>query len=76
MLKDAWSQQNSIVIIVAYVEIDKNLADPFTKGLSRNVIEIASKEMDMRPMWVYSSSNPTFFIGDPITKDLGRIGYW
>jgi hypothetical protein len=30
------------------------------------------REMGMRPMWVYSSSNPTFFIGDPVTKDLGK----
>jgi hypothetical protein len=41
---------NSGVIAVAYVQIDKNLADPFTKGLSWNVIEFTSREMDMRPM--------------------------
>jgi hypothetical protein len=36
--------------VVAYVKTDKNLADPFTKGLLRNVIEFASREMGMRPI--------------------------
>jgi hypothetical protein len=35
---------------VAYVKTDKNLADPFTKGLLWNVIEFASREMGMRPI--------------------------
>jgi hypothetical protein len=34
---------------VTYISTDKNLVDPFTKGLPRNVIEIASREMGMRP---------------------------
>jgi hypothetical protein len=38
------------VITVAYVQTDKNLSDPFTKGLSHNVIEIASREMGLRPI--------------------------
>jgi len=42
--------RNSGVIAMAYVQTDKNLADPFTKGLSRNVRENASREMGMRPM--------------------------
>ena len=42
--------RNSRVIAVAYVQTDKNLADPFTKGLSRNVRENTSREMGMRPM--------------------------
>jgi hypothetical protein len=49
-LKSVRKLRNSRVIAMAYVQTDKNLADPFTKGLSRNVIEIASKEMGMRPM--------------------------
>jgi hypothetical protein len=49
-LKSVRKLRNSEVIVVAYVQTDKNLADPFTKGLSRNVIEIASREMGMRPM--------------------------
>jgi len=44
-LKTVRKLRNSRVIAVAYVQTDKNLADPFTKGLSRNVIEIASREM-------------------------------
>jgi hypothetical protein len=48
-LKSVRKLRNSGVIAVAYVQTDKNLADPFTKGLSRNVIEIASREMGMRP---------------------------
>jgi len=32
-----------------YVHTSKNLADQFTKGLSRSVIDSASSEMGMRP---------------------------
>jgi hypothetical protein len=49
-LKSVRKLRNSGVIAVAYVQTDKNLADPFTKGLSRNVIEITSREMGMRLM--------------------------
>jgi hypothetical protein len=49
-LKSIRKLRNSGVITVAYVQTDKNLADPFTKGLSRNVIEIASWEMGLRPI--------------------------
>jgi hypothetical protein len=49
-LKFVRKLRNSGVIIVAYIQTNKNLADPFTKGLSRNVIEIASREMCVRPM--------------------------
>ena len=48
-LKFVRKLRNSGVIVVDYIKIAKNMADPFTKGLSRNVIEIASKEMGMRP---------------------------
>ena len=49
-LKSVRKLRNSEVITVAYIETDKNLADPFTKGLSRNVIESASREMGLRPI--------------------------
>ena len=49
-LKTVRKLRNSGIIAVAYLQTDKNLIDPFTKGLSRNVIEIASREMGMRPM--------------------------
>jgi hypothetical protein len=49
-LKSVRKLRNSGLITVAYIQIDKNMADPFTKGLSQNVIEIASREMCMRPM--------------------------
>jgi hypothetical protein len=49
-LKSIRKLRNSEVITVAYIQIDKNLTDPFIKGLSRNVIEITSREMGMRPM--------------------------
>ena len=42
-----------------YIETAKNLADPFTKGLSRIVIENASREMG-------HGGNPTYVIGDPV----------
>jgi len=36
------------VIALDYIHTSKNLADQFTKGLSRNVIESASSEMALR----------------------------
>jgi hypothetical protein len=41
--------RNSGVIALYYVHTSKNLADQFTKGLSRNVIEGASRELGLRP---------------------------
>ena len=41
--------RNSGVIALQYVQTTKNLADPFTKGLSHVVIDNASREMGMRP---------------------------
>jgi hypothetical protein len=48
-LKSIRKMRNSGVITLDYIHTEKNLADPFTKGLSRNVIDVASKEMDLRP---------------------------
>ena len=48
-LKFVRKMRNSGVIALDYVQTAKNLADPFTKGLSRNVIDEASKEMGLRP---------------------------
>src|SRR6185312_11960267 len=44
-LKSVRKMRNSGVIRVTDIQTDKNLADPFTKGLSRNVIDSASREM-------------------------------
>ena len=41
--------RNFGVIALDYINTSKNMADPFTKGLSRNVIDNVSKEMGMRP---------------------------
>ena len=48
-LKAVRKLRNSRVITLEYVQTAKNLADPFTKGLSRVVIDNASREMGMRP---------------------------
>ena len=48
-LKSIRKMRNSGVIALDYVQTTKNLADPFTKGLSRNVIDEASREMGLRP---------------------------
>jgi hypothetical protein len=48
-LKSVRKMRSSKVIILDYIHTEKNLADPFTKGLSRNVIDVASKEMGLRP---------------------------
>ena len=47
-LKTIRKMRNSGVIGVSYVKTKNNLADPFTKGLSRNVISVMSKDMGMR----------------------------
>ena len=49
-LKSVRKLKNSGVITLDYVHTSNNLADQSTKGLSRNVIESASREMGMRPM--------------------------
>ena len=51
-LKSVRKMRNSGVMTVSYVQTDKNLADPFTKGLSRNVIDSGSREMGLRPVSV------------------------
>jgi hypothetical protein len=48
-LKTVRKLRNSGVISLDYVHISKNLADQFTNGLSRNVIEGASRELGLRP---------------------------
>jgi hypothetical protein len=48
-LKSVRKLRNSRVIALDYVHTSNNLAYQFTKGLSRNVIESASREMGMRP---------------------------
>jgi hypothetical protein len=47
-LKSVKKLRNSGVIALDYVHTSKNLADQFTKGLSRNVIDSASSEMGLR----------------------------
>jgi hypothetical protein len=42
--------RHTCVIAVEYINTTRNLADPFTKGLARAVIDEASKEMGLRPI--------------------------
>jgi hypothetical protein len=48
-LKSVRKLRNSGVVALEYVHTSKNLADQFTKGLSRNVIQGASRELGLRP---------------------------
>jgi hypothetical protein len=48
-LKSVRKLRNSRVIVLDYVNTSKNLADQFTKGISRSVIDSASSEMGLRP---------------------------
>jgi hypothetical protein len=48
-LKSVRKMRNYEVITLDYIHTEKNLTNPFTKGLSRNVIDAASKEMGLRP---------------------------
>ena len=65
-LKSVRKLRSSGVIAVEYIQTAKNLADSFTKGLSRTVIDNALNEMGLRPVWVNLSGNPTYVIGDPV----------
>ena len=47
-----WRVQRTTWNPTNYVHTAKNLADPFTKGLSRVVIDSALREIGMRPTWV------------------------
>ena len=48
-LKSVRKLRNSEVIALDCVHTSKNLADQFTKGLPRNVIDSALSEMGLRP---------------------------
>ena len=48
-LKSVRKHKNSGVIAFDYVQTARNLADQFTKGLPRNVIDRASREMGLIP---------------------------
>jgi hypothetical protein len=48
-LKSVRKIRNSVVITLDYIHTEKNLTDLFTKGISYNVIDAASKEMGLRP---------------------------
>ena len=48
-LKSVRKLRNSGVIALDYIHTSNNLTDQFTKGLSCNVIESASREMGLRP---------------------------
>jgi hypothetical protein len=48
-LKSVRKMRNSGVITLDYIHTEKNLTDLFTKGLSCNVIDAASKKMSLRP---------------------------
>ena len=48
-IKSVRKLRNSGVISLDYVHTSKNVANQFTKGLSCNVIEGASRELGLRP---------------------------
>jgi hypothetical protein len=49
-LKSTRKMRNSRVITLDYIHTEKSLADPYTKGLSRNVTDVVSKDMGLRPI--------------------------
>jgi hypothetical protein len=49
-LKSVRNLRSSGVIALDYIPMIENLADQFTKGLSRSVIDNASKELGLRPI--------------------------
>ena len=51
------------IVTVVYVKSKDNLADPLTKGLSRDMIISTTKAMGLRVSWfVTNNRNLTFFI--------------
>jgi hypothetical protein len=48
-LNSVRKMRNFRVITLDYIHTEKNPTGPFTKGLSHNVIDAASKEMGLRP---------------------------
>ena len=62
-LKSIRKLRNSGVIALDYVHTSKNLAYQFTKGLTRNVIDDALREMGLRPhMKSFHSDNLSYVI--------------
>jgi hypothetical protein len=49
-LKSVRKLRSSGVIALDYILMAENLTDQFTKGLSRSVIDNASKELGLRPI--------------------------
>jgi hypothetical protein len=49
-LKYVRELRSSRVIALDYIPTAENLVDQFTKGLSRSVIDNASKELGLRPI--------------------------
>ena len=56
------------MIALDYIQMAKNLVDPFTKGLSRIVIENASRDGYETHVSCHGG-NPTSVIGDPVNLD-------
>jgi hypothetical protein len=48
-LKSVRKMRNSGIVTLDYIHTEKSLTDPFTNGLSHNVIDAASKEVGLRP---------------------------
>jgi hypothetical protein len=48
-IKSVRHLRNTGEIIVEYINSARNLADPFTQGLARVVIDGASREMGLNP---------------------------
>jgi hypothetical protein len=48
-IKSVRHLRNTGEIVVEYINITQNLADPFTKGLACAVIDKASREMGLKP---------------------------
>ena len=49
-IKSVRHLRNTGEIVIEYINTARNLADPFTKGLARAVIDEESREMRLKPM--------------------------
>ena len=54
------------IISIDYVKSKDNLANPLTKGLSRDQVNCSSRGMGLKPITKeFHNGNPTQLIGDP-----------
>ena len=58
------------IISIVYIKSNSNLADPFTKGFSRDLVKVTSIGMGLKPFWKESPTVGTQPWVDSFEKGL------